>query len=73
MKAVQGLDEGNSALARSPRCWATLDALPVGGIPLVVLWALGDEEYLLSALFGALLALLADPGGDGHRASPCSR
>ena len=31
--------------------------------PLVVFWAIGHEEYLLAALFGALFAVLADPGG----------
>jgi hypothetical protein len=39
-------------------------------VPLVVFWAIGHEEYLLSALFGALLAVLADPGGGyGSRVS----
>jgi hypothetical protein len=39
-------------------------------VPLVVFWAIGHEEYLLSALFGALLAVAADPGGgNGQRAS----
>ncbi|QRP45612.1 FUSC family protein [Amycolatopsis sp. FDAARGOS 1241] len=39
-------------------------------VPLVVFWAIGDEEYLLSALFGALFAALSDPGGGyGNRAA----
>jgi hypothetical protein len=39
-------------------------------VPLVVFWAIGHEQYLLSALFGALLTLVADPGGGyGRRAS----
>ena len=32
-------------------------------VPLLVFWAIGHEQYLLSALFGALLTLVADPGG----------
>ncbi len=44
--------------------------LSVALVPLVVFWAIGYEQYLLSALFGALFAVLADPGGRfGHRAS----
>jgi hypothetical protein len=36
----------------------------------VVFWAIGYEQYLLSALFGVLFAGLADPGGGfGSRAS----
>jgi hypothetical protein len=36
----------------------------------VVFWAIGHEEYLLSALFGALFAWLCDPGGSyGQRVS----
>jgi len=38
-------------------------------VPLVVFWAIGHQEYLLSALFGLLFAALADPGGGyGNRA-----
>ena len=37
--------------------------LDVALVPLVVFWAIGHEEYLLSALFGLLFAWLADPGG----------
>jgi hypothetical protein len=44
--------------------------LDVALVPLVVFWAIGHEEYLLSALFGVLFAWLADPGGGyGYRAS----
>jgi Fusaric acid resistance protein-like len=44
--------------------------LDVALVPLVVFWAIGHEEYLLSALFGLLFAWLDDPGGGyGHRAS----
>jgi hypothetical protein len=39
-------------------------------VPLVVFWAIGHEEYLLSAVFGALFVALADPGGPiGHSVS----
>ncbi|MFE0458813.1 FUSC family protein [Kitasatospora sp. NPDC058965] len=42
--------------------------LDVGLVPLIVFWAIGHEEYLLSALFGLLFTSLADPGGGfGHR------
>jgi len=37
--------------------------LDVALVPLVVFWAIGYEQYLLSALFGVLFAALADPGG----------
>jgi len=30
-------------------------------VPLIVFWAIGHQQYLLTAMFGALLALLADP------------
>ncbi|MGC2404463.1 MAG: hypothetical protein WA510_32030, partial [Acidobacteriaceae bacterium] len=44
--------------------------LDVALVPLVVFWAIGHEVYLLSALFGALFSVLADPGGGyGYRAS----
>jgi Fusaric acid resistance protein-like len=44
--------------------------LDVALVPLVVFWAIGHEEYLLSALFGVLFTMLADPGGSyGYRAS----
>jgi uncharacterized membrane protein YccC len=38
-------------------------ALDVMFVPLVFFWSYGYEQYLLSAVFGALLGLLADPGG----------
>ena len=44
--------------------------LDIALVPLVVFWAIGHQEYLLSALFGLLFAWLADPGGTyGQRAS----
>ncbi len=44
--------------------------LDVALVPLVVFWAIGYEQYLLSALFGLLFAWLADPGGSyQYRAS----
>jgi hypothetical protein len=44
--------------------------LDIALVPLVLFWAIGHEEYLLSALFGALFAWLADPGGSyGQRVS----
>lgn len=44
--------------------------LDVALVPLVVFWAIGHEVYLVSALFGLLLAVLADPGGKyGYGAS----
>ena len=44
--------------------------LDVALVPLVVFWAIGHEQYLLSALFGVLFAGVADPGGGyGYRAS----
>jgi hypothetical protein len=49
-----------------PRAVLTLDVMLV---PLVVFWAIGYEQYLFSAVFGALLAEAADPGGSyGQRA-----
>ncbi|WP_381802701.1 FUSC family protein [Streptomyces niveus] len=43
--------------------------LNIALVPLVVFWAIGHEQYLLSALFGLLFTWLADPGGGfGHRA-----
>ncbi|MFI0928106.1 FUSC family protein [Streptomyces sp. NPDC021012] len=39
-------------------------------VPLIVFWAIGHEEYLLSALIGLFFAALDDPGGSfGRRAS----
>ncbi|MFE4874507.1 FUSC family protein [Streptomyces sp. NPDC056682] len=57
----------NPAGLNWPRAVMFLDAALV---PLVVFWAIGHEQYILSALFGLLLAGLADPGGGyGHRES----
>jgi hypothetical protein len=50
----------NPAGPNWPRGVMVLDLMLV---PLVLFWAIGHEEYLLSALFGVLLAVLADPGG----------
>ena len=52
--------ELNPAGVNWPRAVLFLD---VALVPLVVVWAIGHEEYLFSALFGALFAWLADPGG----------
>jgi hypothetical protein len=43
-----------------PRAVMTLDVMLV---PLVVFWAIGYEQYLMSALFGALFTEASDPGG----------
>jgi hypothetical protein len=57
----------NSAALHWARGVMILDVLLV---PLVVFWAIGHEEYLLSAVFGVVLTAAADPGGSyGHRAS----
>ncbi len=57
----------NPAGLNWPRAVLFLD---VALVPLVVFWAIGYEQYLLSALFGVLFAWLADPGGGyGQRAS----
>ncbi|WP_237409449.1 hypothetical protein [Streptomyces sp. M2CJ-2] len=43
--------------------------LDAGLVSMFDFWAIGHEQYLLSALFGLLFAALADPGGSyGHRA-----
>jgi hypothetical protein len=52
--------ELNPAGLNWPRAVMFLD---VALVPLVIFWAIGHEEYLLSALFGLLFAWLADPGG----------
>jgi hypothetical protein len=58
--------ELNPAGLNWPRAVMVLDVLLV---PLVVFWAIGHQEYLLSAVFGLLFAALADPGGGyGYRA-----
>jgi hypothetical protein len=57
----------NPAGLNWPRAALFLD---VALVPLVVFWAIGYEQYLLSALFGMVLAWLADPGGRyGQRAA----
>jgi hypothetical protein len=43
-----------------PRGVMVLDVMLV---PLVVFWAIGHEQYLLSAVFGVLVAVVLDPGG----------
>jgi uncharacterized membrane protein YccC len=48
------------ARANWPRGVMVLDVLLV---PLMVFWAIGHEQYLLSAVFGILLAVVDDPGG----------
>jgi hypothetical protein len=59
--------ELNPAGLNWPRAVMFLDVVLV---PLVVFWAIGHEEYLVSAVFGVLFAALADPGGGyGYRAS----
>jgi hypothetical protein len=58
--------ELNPAGVNWPRAVMVLDVLLV---PLVVFWAIGHQEYLLSAVFGLLFSVLADPGGSyGYRA-----
>jgi hypothetical protein len=52
--------ELNPAGLNWPRAVMILDVVLV---PLVVFWAIGHEEYLISAVFGVLFAALADPGG----------
>ena len=68
-KAVSWLSkvfQVNPAGLNWPRAVMVLDIMLV---PLVVFWAIGHEQYLLSALFGVIFAGLADPGGGfGHRA-----
>ncbi|KQW06969.1 hypothetical protein ASD08_05130 [Streptomyces sp. Root369] len=44
--------------------------LDIALVPMIVFWAIGHEQYLLSALFGLLFTWLNDPGGSyGYRAS----
>jgi hypothetical protein len=57
----------NPAGLNWPRAVMFLD---VALVPLVVFWAIGHEQYLLSALFGVVFAVHADPGGSySYRAS----
>jgi uncharacterized membrane protein YccC len=60
MSRLAKLFEFNPAGINWPRGVMLLDVLLV---PLVVFWAIGYEQYLLSAVFGALLAGVTDPGG----------
>jgi len=49
------------------------EVLAVLALPVVVLIALDEEEYLLSVLFGALFVALHDPGGQwAVRCAPSS-
>jgi hypothetical protein len=50
----------NPAGLNWPRAVLVLDVLLV---PLVFFWAIGHEQYLLSAVFGLLFAVAVDPGG----------
>jgi hypothetical protein len=50
----------NPAGLEWPRAVLFLD---IALVPLVLFWAIGHEEYLLSALIGVLFTWLADPGG----------
>ena len=50
----------NPAGLNWPRAVLVLDVLLV---PLVFFWAIGYEQYLLSAVFGLLFAVAVDPGG----------
>ncbi|WP_329209482.1 FUSC family protein [Streptomyces sp. NBC_00683] len=44
--------------------------LDIALVPLIVFWAIGHEQYLVSALFGLVFTWLNDPGGSyGYRAS----
>jgi hypothetical protein len=57
----------NPAGLNWPRAVMVLDVVLV---PLVVFWAIGHQEYLLSAIFGVVFTALADPGGSyGYRVS----
>jgi hypothetical protein len=66
MRGLSKVFELNPSGLNWPRAVMFFDVVLV---PLVVVWAVGHPEYLLSAVFGALLAGLADPGGAyGYRA-----
>ncbi|WP_152628118.1 FUSC family protein [Streptacidiphilus neutrinimicus] len=59
--------ERNPSGLHWPRAVMFLD---VALVPLLIFWAIGHEQYLLSAVFGLLFSALADPGGGyGRRAS----
>lgn len=61
MSRLSKVFEFNPAGLNWPRGVMFLD---IALVPLIVFWAIGHEQYLLSALFGLLFAWLADPGGD---------
>jgi hypothetical protein len=44
--------------------------LDIALVPFVVLSAIGQQGYLLSAIFGALVAAAVDPGGAYGRGAP---
>ena len=58
--------ELNSAGLHWPLGVLVLDVMLV---PLVFFWAIGHEQYLISAIFGVLFSALADPGGSYGRRS----
>ena len=60
--------ELNPSGANWPRAVLFLD---ISLVPLIVFWAIGHEEYLLSALFGALFAWVADPRRAVHQHQCC--
>jgi hypothetical protein len=67
-KVLRWLSEGfalNASGLNWPRGVMFLD---VALVPVVAAWATGYEQYLLSAIFGALLTVLVGPGGPirGH-------
>ena len=41
-----------------------IEALAILAVPFVVLTALDDQVYMLSAIFGVLFVALSDPGGE---------
>jgi hypothetical protein len=59
------------ALNRDRLHWSrALVLLGVVLVPFVVLWGIDEEQYFLSAAFGAVFSAAADPGGSfGYRAS----
>lgn len=60
MSWLRKVFEINPAGLNWQRAVMVLDVLLV---PLLVFWAIGYEQYLLSAVFGLLFAALVDPGG----------
>jgi hypothetical protein len=57
---LQEIFRFNTPMLNWPRGVLFLDVMLV---PLMVFWAIGHEVYLLSALFGAIFAVVVDPGG----------